>query len=358
MCCVRFTMSSLDRKAVAHPLKTAQHLGNLRQGTSLLALLAVLDGQSVAQVAGVLRVHEKTVVTWVGVCCGYGLQGAPRQKPTGRPPTRTPTPPAALATLMDEGPIKAGVSGACWRAPMIQQLIADRCGVFSNVFDLAQWLKHVGFSLHKAALVSDHLDAAQRPVWRTTIWPQRLRRAKARKALRLFGDAASCPPWGTLTSTWARRGQQPQVKTCGKRKGSTGFGLIDSFPGPFFSQGQDGRLHSAASMTCLTRVLAQTTPPIILMQDGAQYHTSAETKAFCAQPRARLQGVQLPAYSPDYNPMEKRWKKSKQQDTHRHSFPTFEALTEQVEQALRKFTNAPEAILALCSLPTDLAQAA
>jgi hypothetical protein len=36
--------------------------------------------------------------------------------------------------------------------------------------------------------------------------------------------------------------------------------------------------------------------------------------------------------------MEKLWKKIKQQDTHLHDFPTFEALTEKVEQALLKFT--------------------
>ena len=105
-------------------------------------------------------------------------------------------------------------------------------------------------------------------------------------------------------------------------------------------------------------MLEQTTQPIILIQDGAKYHTSAETKAFFAQQTARLQVVQLPTYSPDYNPIEKLWKKIKQQDTHLHYFPTFEALTEKVEQALLKFANIPEEILALCSLPTELAQAA
>ena len=109
MCCVRFTMSPSDRKEVERQLKTAQHLGNLRQVKYLLAILAVLDGQSFAQVAGVLRVHEKTVATWVGVFCCYGSKGAPRQKPTGRPPKLTPTQKAALATLIDEGPVKAGV---------------------------------------------------------------------------------------------------------------------------------------------------------------------------------------------------------------------------------------------------------
>jgi len=358
MCCLRFTMSSSDRKEVEHQLKTAQHLGNLRQVKYLLAILAVMDGQSFAQVAVVLRVQAKTVVKWVGVFCCYGLQGAPRQKPTGRPPKLTPTQQAALATLLDEGPVKAGFSGACWRSPMIQHLIYDRFGVFYNVFYIAQLLKHLGFSFQKAAFVSDHLDKDKRQAWRTTTWPQILRRAKERKALLLFGDEASFPQWGTLTYTWARRGQQPKVKTCGKRKGYKVFGLIDYFTGHFFYQGQDSRLNSAAYITFLTRVLAQTTQPIILIQDGAKYHTSAETKAFFARQTARLQVVQLPTYSPDYNPIEKLWKKIKQQDTHLHYFPTFEALTEKVEQALLKFTNAPEEILALCSLPTELAQAA
>ena len=351
-------MSSSDRKEVEHQLKTAQHLGNLRQVKYLLAILAVMDGQSFAQVAVVLRVQAKTVVKWVGVFCCYGLQGAPRQKPTGRPPTLTPTPQAALVTLIDEGPVKAGFSGACWRSPMIQQLIADRFGVFYNVFYIAQLLKNLGFSFQKAAFVSDPLDKDQRQAWRTTTWSQILRRAKERQALLLFGDEASFPQWGTRTYTWARRGQQPEVKTGGKRKGYTVFGLIDDFTGHFFYQGQDSRLTSAAYITFLTRVLAQTTQPIILMQDGATYHTSAETKAFFARQTARLPGVQLPTYSPDYNPIEKLWKKIKQQDTHLHYLPTFEALTEKVEQALLKFTNAPEDILALCSLPTELAQAA
>jgi transposase len=267
-------------------------------------------------------------------------------------------PHAALATLIDEGPSKAGFSGACWRSPMIQQLIYDRFGVFDNVFYIAQLLKNLGFSFQKAACGSDHLDEDKRQARRTTTWPHMLRRATERTALLLCGDEASFPQWGTLTYTWARRGQQPKVKTCGKRKGYKVFGLIDDLTGHFFYQGQEGRLNSAAYIAFLRRVLAQTTQPIILIQDGAKYHTSAETQAFFAQQTARLQVVQLPTYSPDYNPIEKLWKKIKQQETHLHYFPTFEALTEKVEQALLKFANIPEEILAICGLPTALAQAA
>jgi transposase len=99
MCSVRFTLSTHYRKEVERQLQTAQQRGHLRQVKFLLAILAVMDGQSFAEVALVLRVHEKTVAAWVRLFCCYGLKGAPRKKPTGRPPKLTPTQKAALAIL-------------------------------------------------------------------------------------------------------------------------------------------------------------------------------------------------------------------------------------------------------------------
>jgi hypothetical protein len=88
MCCFRFTMSASYRKAVECRMQTAQRLGPWRRVKYGLAMLAVVDGQSITQVALVLRVHEKTVATWRRELCCYGLQGAPRPKPTGRSPAR------------------------------------------------------------------------------------------------------------------------------------------------------------------------------------------------------------------------------------------------------------------------------
>jgi transposase len=240
MCSVRFTLTTHSRRAVEDRLKTAQQQANLRQVKDLLAILAVGDGRSFVEVAVVLRVHEKTIAAWVhGFYCD-GIRGAPRPKPTGRPPKLTPTQKASLATLTDEGPLHAGFSSACWRSPMIQQLIDDRFGVFHNIFYIAQFLKNLGFSYQKAAFVSDHLNEAKRQEGCTTTWPQILRWAKAQHALLLFGDEASFPKWGMLSYTWARRGHQPMVKTSGKRKGSKVFGVIEYCTGRFWYQGQEG----------------------------------------------------------------------------------------------------------------------
>jgi transposase len=147
------------------------------------------------------------------------------------------------------------------------------------------------------------------------------------------------------------------VKTAGKRKGWKVFGLLEYFTGRFFHQGLEGRLNSASYTAFLAQVLAQTTHHLILIQDGARYHTSAETKPFFAQHTDRLTVHRLPGYPPDYHPIERLWTKIKPQETHVHYFPTFGALREKVEQALLRFEQVPQEILALCCLPEELTTA-
>ena len=79
--------------------------------------------------------------------------------------------------------------------------------------------------------MSDHLDEVARQHWLTETWPEIRRVAQAQQAMILFGDEASFAQWGSLSYTWAPKGQQPTVKTSGKRKGYKVFGLIDFFSG-------------------------------------------------------------------------------------------------------------------------------
>jgi hypothetical protein len=231
---------------------------------------------------------------------------------------------------------------------MVQHLIQEKFGVFYSVHYLSQLLRNLGFSYQKARFVSGHLNPETRTQWREHTWPQILRLARHHNASILFGDEASFPQWGTLSYTWARQGIQPTVRTCGKRKGYKLFGLIDYRTGRLFSKAQEGRFNSASYAAFLREVLCQTSRHIILIQDGARYHTSKAMQAFFAQHSDRITVFNLPAYSPDYNPIEKLWKKIKQTHTHLHYFPTFDALMDKVDQALLFFHNAPQEVLSLC----------
>jgi transposase len=123
MCAFRVTLSRRQRQELEHHLHTAQRLGQLHDVTCLLAILAVTDGQSCDQVALTLRVTLKTVHRWVRRLLVAGPPGLQRTKPTGRPSKLTKTQKHELAQLIDAGPVQAGFTSACWRSPMLQQLI-------------------------------------------------------------------------------------------------------------------------------------------------------------------------------------------------------------------------------------------
>ena len=55
----------------------------------------------------------------------------------------------------------------------------------------------------------------------------------------------------------------------------------------------------------------------------------------------------LPSCSPDYNPIEKLWKKVKQHGVHLKYFPTFEALKEAIDSMLEIMESAQDEILVL-----------
>ena len=94
-------------------------------------------------------------------------------------------------------------------------------------------------------------------------------------------------------------------------------------------------------------IMAQTTEHLFLIHDGARYHTSAATKAFLAAHHDRITEHPLPSYSPDYNPIEYLWKKTKQRATHNKYFKEFIELTVSVDKALAYFATHPDMVLGL-----------
>jgi len=268
----------------------------------------------------------------------------------GRRPKLSPKQQQRLVELIDAGPLVVGCETACWTSVLIRVLIWREFGVLYNCQYVCTLLHNLGFSFQKARFVSDHLDAARRQHWLQQEWPRILRAAQRHKGLILFEDEASFAQWGSLSYTWARRGQQPEVKTSGKRKGYKVFGAIEYGSGRLFYQGIEGRFNSESYQGFLQMLMEQTTQPLFLIHDGARYHTSAATQAFLAAHRDRITVEPLPSYSPDYNPIEYLWKKTKKRATHNQYFKEFAALTVSVDKALAYFATHPDTVLGLFGL--------
>jgi transposase len=268
----------------------------------------------------------------------------------GRRPKLTPRQKQRLVELIEAGPLVVGCETACWDSVLIRVLIWREFGVLYNRQYVCPLLHNLGFSFQKARFMSDHLDAATRLAWLEQKWPTIVRAATRRQGLILFEDEASFAQWGSLSYTWARRGRQPEVPTRGKRKGYKVFGAIEYFSGRLFYRGIEDRFNSESYQAFLQMILAHTTQHLFLIHDGARYHTSAATQAFLAAHRDRITAEPLPSYSPDYNPIEYLWKKTKKRATHNQYFKEFAALTVSVDKALAYFATHPDTVLGLFGL--------
>jgi transposase len=346
----RLRLSKKQRDTLRIKLKNAEKVGDIALVKRLLGILAISDNLEIMEVSRLLGVTTEAIRGWIKRFLVGGISGLIAKKSPGRPPKLTKTQRKELARIIDAGPAAAGFVGNCWRSPMIQHLIHVHFGVFYAVNYISQLLKSMGFSYQKARFVSDHLNPEAREEWLQQTWPEILAVAKQKQAYLLFGDEASFPQWGTLSYTWAKKGQQPTIETSGKRKGYKVFGLIDYFTGRFFFKCQERRLTSETYKDYLNDVLRKTRKHIVLVQDGARYHTSAAMNRFFEEKKDRLTVFNLPSYSPDYNPIEKLWKKIKEKGTHLHYFPTFDALKEKVEEALIQFSNSKHEVLSLFGL--------
>jgi transposase len=94
-------------------------------------------------------------------------------------------------------------------------------------------------------------------------------------------------------------------------------------------------------------IMRQTRKHLFLIHDGARYHTSQATQQFFTFHHQRITAHPLPSYSPDYNPIEYLWKKTKQRGTHNKYFQEFAAWSVSVEEALAYFSTHADEVLCL-----------
>lgn len=345
MCRITFRQETVKR--MKEELEKAYARGDKRAVRRLSVLIMIGRRMALASILSLWNVSGQTVYNWLHEFARDGWESLEYEKAPGRPPRLTKSQKRRLAEWIEAGPEACGYASGCWTSILIQDLIWQKFHVLYNRFYVCELLRNLGFSFQKARFVSDHLDADARQRWMESEWPRILQQAKQLRASLFFGDEASFALWGSLSYTWGRKGHQPQVPTTGLRKGYKVFGAIEFFSGHLIYQGTEARFQSLSYQSFLLYLLSQVSGRVILIQDGARYHTSKATRTFLEQHKERLTVYQLPSYSPDYNPIEYLWKKVKTHATHNRYFAEFGLLVKSVEQALQVLATQSTEILRL-----------
>lgn len=386
----------------------ACELNDLRLYKIARGLLWVGEGKGLGEIARLLGVSGKTVWNWLKRLMGEGLRWLRGQpyRGRGRKAKLSREQKQALYELVVAGPQANGFDCGVWTSAMLVELIARRWGVWYNPRYLSSLLAKLGLSYQKARFVSDRRGDANheraRRTWVEQTWPAILKQAQACGGVILFTDEVVFALWGSSSRTWAPRGQQPVVKTTGRRQGMKLFGAIEFGSGAFyyceavgyrlsatalkqlktegvpaevvqalgalkeqrfetegaFQQALEqclgaaargrygarllklgegaGKFNAVTYKAFLGQLLAQISVPILLIEDGAPYHRSQAVEQFRQAHAERLTVYRLPAFSPEFNPIEKLWRNTKKKATHLKYFKAFEGLRASVLEVFRK----------------------
>lgn len=326
-------------------LLESQRLNNLRLYKIVKSLLLISEGEPVEKIAKMFNVGVRTVFDWLSrfMWERFSWLGWMHYKGRGRRPKINGEQRKKLFRIVADGPEKYGFDCGVWNSAMILTVIEKEFGVTYNPRYLSELLKNIGLSFQKAKFVSDREDdeghLRKRAEWENDTWPEILKKSGELKGKIMFSDEVSFAQWGSLARTWAPKGRQPVVKTCGKRKGLKMFGAIGFQDGDFIYMECDGKFNGDTHMEFLKHILNECPSPVFLIEDRAPYHRRKDVEEFKEKmgSEGRLFVYRLPSYSPDRNPIEKLWKNTKKEATHLKYFATFEDLRSSVIKTFKKY---------------------
>ena len=157
----------------------------------IAGILRLAEGDSCAQVATLLRVSVRAVERWRALFLSKGAVGLPPTQASGAVSKLTKEQKQELYELILAGPQASGYASACWRSPMIAELIVRRFGVNYHPYYIPELLRGIGLSWQKATFDAMGKDATKRQSWITQRWPSIRAQAQQLNAQILFeADAA------------------------------------------------------------------------------------------------------------------------------------------------------------------------
>jgi transposase len=299
-------------------------------------------------------ISQESIRSWIKNFIVNGKAAFDLSSSSGRPPKIQDGLQDFLSIALEKGPDYHGYSTGCWDSSTIQDLIKRKFNISYSVKYIPELMKKMGFSYQKAKFISGKIDEKKRDTWVKITWKSIIEKAQDGKTSILFGDEASFAQWGSLSYTWAPKGQQPLVKTSGSRKGHKVFGFIDFMTGDFFHKGINEKFNSKSYQDFILDVLQKTDNHLIIIHDNARYHTSKSMRDFYELHSERMTVYQLPPYSPDLNPIEHIWKKIKKAYTHNRYFENFSDLVSQVKKGLQYFSRKKNEILSVLNFYEEL----
>ena len=223
-----------------------------------------------------------------------------------------------------------------WTLSRLRKSIEDIFGVLVSKETIRRALHRLGMSWKKAKKVLAKANTTERVEFLEDMQELLMRLARGDDALLVYIDEAHIQQDADLGHGWGLRGKRLYVASS-----SPGLGAKVSFFGAYlYNEGlvrisPCDRANSETTMDMLQQLRDEFPERrIIVVWDGASYHRSR--RVFARAQELGIELIRLPAYSPDFMPVESLWRWVRESITYNHCHHTAAELIERVAAFVAK----------------------
>lgn len=316
----------------------------------LRIIILALEGWTAPAIAMSVGLSRRICQRWVRRYNDHGLAGLDDQR--GAVAAALPLSPEQVQQFrerLEAGPLPQD-QVASLRGKDLQQILATEFGVLRSLASVYHLLHKLGYSYLRPRPRHRKADAVAQAEFVEQLPRQLASIAAAHpdKQLRVyFEDEARFGQQGTLTNVWARRGTRPTAVRQTEYDYLWVLGVV--CPATGHAEGLlSPRLNTAVVNIFLeqfSRTLAAD-EHAVLIWDGAGFHTGG-----ALQVPSNVSVLQLPAYSPELNPVENLWHYLKSHFWSNRAYADYEALETAAIEAWRKAVLDAALMQTVCAAP-------
>ena len=137
---------------------------------------------------------------------------------------------------------------------------------------------------------------------------------------------------------WFLKGATPEIKSPAVKEKISIIGAVGMDNGQLITMEAD-MFNAESFKKFIVRVLksAATKKKILMVLDNARFHHAKINKDFLKSVSDKIEMLFLPPYSPDINPIESFWKKTRRNVTHNRYFESLEEEGKRLRKFFGKF---------------------
>jgi transposase len=206
-------------------------------------------------------------------------------------------------------PHDADLTAATWSWKSVRQFVQQRFDKQLSARSALRYLHRLGFVWKRPKRLLLKADAKQRATF-VAQYRQLVQEATARGARIFFADEAHFRADGDLRGMWVQRGADALVGSTSPKYGEKAsyYAAVCLETGEVSAAQLQDTSSAATSVTFLQGLREEYSGELIVIWDNAPAHHGEALREYLRTPDLHLRLVALPAYSPDYNPVEELWK--------------------------------------------------